>query len=334
MATIKDVAKLAGVSPTLVSRVLNDKPGVSNQSRAEIERAIIALNYCPNPNARALSKGEQSAVAVILPNLITPYFSSIASGIENITSKHNVSVVLHSSSFDLNNEKVALDMLIEQRYQSIILFSTSIGDNQLIEYVDKVPGLVLFDRKIPEIASRCVWLDDQAAAEQMALALYHHQHKRIAVITLPNSLLHSSLRFYYFKQVLQSKGIEICLIEACDGTIQGGKDATYNLLASGQQFTALACFNDATAYGACTVLTEQGVSIPRDVSIIGFNDSIYSRMFVPNFHTIHTPVKQMAEYATELSIALTKGISPIENSSDNCFEPHLVHNESVCEPQR
>lgn len=331
MPTIKDVAQLAGVSPALVSRVLNNKSGVSDSTRTKIQAAIKQLNYFPNQNARALNKGNLSAIGVILPNLITPYFSSIISGIETIATKHDVQVVLNSSAFDQAKEMAALDTLIEQRYQSVFLFTTSISDHKLIEYADKVPGLVIFDRKVDQIANRCVWLDDQAAAQQMADELIKNGHRQIAVLDLPHSLLHSSRRFSYFKRALKLQGIELSsgLVEQTDGTIQGGEDAIYNLLASGRKFTCVACFNDATAYGATNFLIAQGKRIPSQISIIGFNDSIYSKMTVPSFHTIHTPIKKMAKYATQLAIDLAHNLTNVETIKNNCFTPHLVKNASI-----
>ncbi|WP_394175418.1 LacI family DNA-binding transcriptional regulator [Thalassotalea litorea] len=331
MKTIKDVAVKAGVSPALVSRVLNNKPGVSALAREKIQTAINELNYYPNQNARALNKGNLSAIGVILPNIITPYFSSIVSGIENVTSHNEVQIVLNSSSFDQDKELGALNTLIQQRYQSVILFSTSISDQRIVEYADKVPGLVIFDRKIKEIEHRCIWLDDQIAAQLMVDELVKFQHQHIAVLDLPDSLLHSSRRFLYFKQILKARGITLSagLIEQTDGTIQGGQDAIYNLLASGQKFTAVVCFNDATAYGAVNFLQKQGISIPKEVSVIGFNDSTYSKMTVPNFHTIHTPIKKMAERSTQLAIDLAKQPDLSIDRNDNIFTPHLVKNHSM-----
>lgn len=334
MKTIKDVAFKAGVSTALVSRVINNKPGVSVSAREKIQTAIHQLNYYPNQHARSLNKGNLSAIGVILPDIITPYFSTIVSGIEKITSNNEVQIVLNSSSFDQDKELAALNTLIEQRYQSVILFSTSISDKRIVEYADKVPGLVIFDRRIRDLEHRCVWLDDQLAAQQMVDELIKYQHKDIAVLDLPHSLLHSSRRFSYFEQSLRASGIKLSsgLIEKTDGSIQGGQDAIYNLLASGQKFSAVICFNDATAFGAINFIQKQGISIPKTLSVIGFNDSIYSKMTVPNFHTIHTPIKKMAEHATQLAIDLAKNSAHAIDKKDNMFTPYLVKNDSVSYP--
>lgn len=331
MTTIKDVASKAGVSPALVSRVLNNKRGVSQKAKENILAAIADLNYFPNQHARALNKGNLSAVGIIMPNIIAPYFSTIIGSIEKVTTDNNFQIVLNSSSFSQDKELNALNTLVEQRYQSIILFTRSITDQRIIEFADKVPGLVLLDRKIAGLESRCVWLDDQIAAQQIVEELIQFNHSKIAVIDLPHSLLHSSRRLRYFEQALKTRGLELSpgLIEQTDGSIQGGADAAYNLLASRQQFTVLVCFNDATAYGAFNFLQKQGIAIPQDVSVIGFNNSIYSKMTSPNFHTIHTPLVKMAQRATQLSIELAQTPNVDIDPSKNIFYPNLVRNGSL-----
>ncbi|WP_448248393.1 LacI family DNA-binding transcriptional regulator [Thalassotalea agariperforans] len=331
MTTIKDVAFAAGVSTALVSRVINNKPGVSIKKREIIQKIMQEMGYFPNTNARSIKFVAKSAIGVILPDLITPYFACMVQGIEKIALAANVQLVLNSSSFNRDKELAAIETLVEHRYQSIVLFSPSISDEKLIYFASKVPGLTLIDRYIPAIADRCVFLDDFLAGTMMATYLLNNHHNHIAIIDLPHSLLNSCKRLDGIKTRLAEANIILppSLIELSNGSVEGGRAAAYNLLASGQKFTAIACLNDATAYGVITFLQEQGIKVPEDVSVIGFNGSLYSKICRPTFATIYTPVADIAARATKLSLQLVKSAHLYIDESENKFQPTLIKNQSV-----
>lgn len=322
MPTIKEVAQAAGVSAAIISRVINNKPGVGADTREKVKKIIIDMGYYPNANAQAVNEKAKNVIGLIIPNLLNPFFASLAHGIEKVASEHKVQLVLNSSAFDKNKELAAIETMLEHRYQSIVLHSVALDDESLIKLADKIPGLVLLHRYIKPLAHRCVWLNDEMGGQLMAQHLVDQGHKQIAVISSHcctasvNNRIASALAVLEYNQINPINS----LIEINESTIEGGRAAACNLLASGQKFTAVLCFNDAMAYGAQAFMQEQGITIPTQISIIGYNNSMFSTLSSPNLTTINCPIESMAIRASELSLALIK---IAERENQEVFKPQL-----------
>jgi len=331
MTTIKDVARVAGVSVASVSRVLNNGPKVSKATIEKVTKVMQALNYSPNANARALVTQKSTTLGVVIPDLVDPFFASLAQGVEQVARQKNMQLLLSTGLVSAETERQAINLLIERRCEVMVVHSKKLSDQSLIELANKVPGLVLIDRYIEQIAQRCVWLDNLEGGKIAARHLLALEHKNFACISSKYQIDDPLLRLKGFQDELKSTGVMINaeLIEFGEPTLQGGEIAAQNLLASGKSFSALFVYNDAMAIGAISTLEDNGFKVPSDISVLGFDDVLLSRYSRPKLSTLNYPVEQMAMQAANIGIELVSK-QPTNTNNNNCKHiPRLVKREST-----
>lgn len=331
MATIKDVARVAGVSVASVSRVLNNGPKVSKATIEKVTRVIEQLNYSPNANARALVTQKSSTLGVVIPDLVDPFFASLAQGVEQVARQKNMQLLLSTGLISAETEMQAINLLIERRCEVMVVHSKKLSDQDLIELSNKIPGLVLIDRYIKEISHRCVWLDNLEGGKIAARHLIALYHKDFACISSKYQIDDPLLRLKGFQDELKSTGvmIDVDLIEFGEPTLQGGEIATQKLLASGKRFSALFVYNDAMAIGAISTLEDNGFKVPSDISVLGFDDVLLSRYSRPKLSTLNYPVEEMAMQAANIGIELVSKQQIKTNDKNFKHIPRLVKREST-----
>ncbi|WP_019028870.1 LacI family DNA-binding transcriptional regulator [Colwellia piezophila] len=331
MATIKDVARIAGVSVASVSRVLNNGPKVSQKTIANVTKVMKDLNYTPNANARALVTQKSTTLGVVIPDLVDPFFASLAHGVEQVARKKKMQLLLSTGLVSAETEMQAITLLIERQCDVMVVHSKKLSDQVLIELAGKVPGLVLIDRYIEEIAHRCVWLDNLEGGKIAARHLLALNHQSFACISSKHQIDDPRLRIEGFQQELKSANVNLAseLIEFGEPTLQGGEIATQNLLASGKKFTAIFVYNDAMAIGAISTLEDNGFKVPSDISVLGFDDVLLSRYSRPKLSTLNYPVEEMAMQAANIALELTAKHAEINESKNYKHIPRLVKREST-----
>ena len=328
MATIRDIAKAAGVSASSVSRVINNGPKVGEETRKKILKIIKELGYTPNANAQAINANQKLAIGIVLPNLLQPFFAEMAHGIEKIASEHNAQIMLHSSDSSEQGERQAIETLLEYRFQSIVVHSTFLDNDELIRYAKSTPGFVLLNRYIEEISHQCVWLDDHKGGALMAKIALNAGHKQIAILRSSRGGNQAERRQAGCIEYLSKKQINSDSIFAvtAEPTYEGGKQAVQDLIASGKPFTVILSHNDVMAIGAISMLEAQGFCVPDDVSIIGYDNLNIAEFIQPKLTTINNPIEKMAKTATLMALNLNK-----QTSSDDelIFQPDIVIRNSV-----
>ncbi|MGJ8693354.1 MAG: LacI family DNA-binding transcriptional regulator [Thalassotalea sp.] len=330
MSTIKDIARVSGVSIATVSRVINNGPKVSTKTRDKVTKVMNDLGYSPNANARALVTQKSTTIGVVVPALTDPFFASLASGVEKIARAQNMQLLLSTALLTAESERQAINLLIERRCQSIIIHSKKLPDAELIALCNKIPGLVIIDRVIEEIKHKCVWIDNHEGGKIAARHLIAMSHKNVACISSNYTIEDPILRLDGFRDELQKSGITLDkqLIEYAEPSLQGGEIATQKLLASKQPFSAIFVYNDAMAIGAISTLEDNGFDVPNNISIIGFDDVLLSRYSRPKLTTLHYPIEEMAEQATKLSLNLLNN-EAVDKVDGYKYIPRLVKREST-----
>lgn len=331
MATIKDVARIAGVSVASVSRVLNNGPKVSQKTIEKVSRVMKELNYSPNANARALVTQKSTTLGVVIPDLLDPFFASLANGVEQVARKKNMQLLLSTGLVSAESEMQAINLLIERRCDVMVVHSKKLSDQTLIELTNKVPGLVLIDRYVEEISHRCVWLDNLEGGKIAARHLLALNHQDFACISSKHQIEDPLLRLQGFQHELLSAGsnIEPNLIEYGEPTLQGGEMATQKLLATGKRFSALFVYNDAMAIGAISTLEDNGFKVPSDISVLGFDDVLLSRYSRPKLSTLNYPIEEMAKQAANIALELTAKQTALNEDKNYKYIPRLVKREST-----
>lgn len=330
MVTIKDVARVAGVSTATVSRVVHNGGQVGEACRQRVKKVIEELGYRPNVNARALVNNSSNTIGVVTPKLSMTFFGCLASGAEKAARKKGLKLLMSNSLYETKTELDAIESLREHSCNAIILHSEYSDEKTIKKLAENIPGLVLINRYIPALASRCVWLDNLSGGRQVAEYLISRGHTSFAVVTSVYRNHDPQLRLKGVVEVLDAAGLKLDPANVVESTanMEGGAEAVSRLLASGAKFTALIAYNDLMAIGAMNALQDAGLRVPDDVSVVGFDDLYISKACRPHLTTMAYPIEEMAEYAANLAITLSKTPQePISNT--HLFLPTLVERDSV-----
>ena len=330
MATIKDVAKLAKVSVATVSRVINNADNVSDKTRETVKKAMEKLNYYPDANARALSQQNSNTIGIVVADLSDPFSGAMISTVEKVAAKNGHFLLIGNGYHNKQQEYRAITNLIEHRCSSLVVHAKMLPDDQLIKLMQQIPGMVLINRILKGFEKRCIALDSRYGSYLAVKHLIQHGHTNIGYLCSKHSISDAIDRLQGYKDALIEHNIDINdnFIAFASPNEEGGEQAMMSLLERNRQITAIACYNDSMAAGAMSVLYDNDIKIPNDVSIIGFDDLLIARYLHPKLTTIRYPLHTMAEQAAELALRLAKGESPPTNLI-NVFTPTLTKRYSV-----
>ncbi len=305
MVTIKDVAREAGVSVATVSRVINNEPRVSQDTKTKVSAVMKRIGYRPNANARALVTQKSTTLGVVIPELQDPFFAALSHGADKVARNFGMQLLLSTGLRSAQSERDALELLLERRCDAIVMHSKNMPEDELIDLCASVPGLIIIDRYIPQLAERCVWLDNREGGRAAARHLLALGHSNIACISTHSILEDPEQRLEGFVEVLKNEAnitIPEHLIEYAESNQQGGELAAKQLLAKGAPISAIFVFNDAMAIGVITSLIDNGFRVPEDISIVGFDDVLLARYSRPKLTTLRYPIEEMAEQAALLAL--------------------------------
>ncbi|AQM18918.1 LacI family DNA-binding transcriptional regulator [Vibrio anguillarum] len=329
MATIKDVAREAGVSVATVSRVINKSPKASKTSIEAVTAAMSLLGYRPNAAARALVSQSTDTIGVLVSDVSDPFFGMLVKAVDNVAHDNGKHLLIGNGYHRAEEERQAIELLINSRCDALVIHSKGLSDQELIDYAAEVKSMVLINRHIPQLANRCISLDNYKGAYLATEFLIRHGHKKIACIGSSHSIEDATDRVAGYQAALKDHGIEIApnYIELAEPHSEGGEQAMTHLLIRSIDMTAVVAYNDNMAAGALNVLEENGVKSPEQISVIGFDDALIARYIRPRLTTIRYPIEMMAEKAAKLALQLARG-ETIEKEP-MIFSPTLVRRDSV-----
>ncbi|PKF50490.1 substrate-binding domain-containing protein [Enterovibrio nigricans] len=329
MATIKDVAKIAGVSVATVSRVINKSPKASQSSIDAVTLAMKQLGYRPNAAARALVSQSTNTVGVLVSDVSDPFFGTMIKAIDQVARENGKHILIGNGYHKAEDERHALELLINARCEAIIVHAKGLSDEELIGYAREVKGMVIINRHIPEISERCISLDNRKGAYLATDFLIRHGHRNIACIASAQYIEDTEQRLDGYLAALEDNGISLSksYIEYGEVSSDGGEMAMTNLLSKSLNITAVVAYNDYMAAGALAALDQNGITVPSQMSIVGFDDGLIARFVHPSLTTIRYPIEMMAERAARLALALSKNRDVDDSTA--IFSPTLVRRNSV-----
>ena len=316
--TRNDVAQYAGVAPSTVSYVVNDGPRpVSEQTRQKVLQAIDELGYRPNAVARNLRRQSTKTVGLILPDTCNTYFAEVAEGIESIAFENDYMVVFCNSDYQLERELSYVDHLLSERAAGIIIIpatSSTESLNLLLKY--NIPTVSL-DRRVTGINIPSVVAHNFRGGYLATQHLISLGHERIGCISRPVELTHAAERIRGYLAALMDAGITPHPTWQARGgyRMENGKTAMNGLLMLDPAPTAVFCYNDLMAIGALRAAHERGLSIPGDLSIVGFDNIAESAFTCPALTTIHQDKYEMGRTGMQLLLQLIEnhaGSPPVE----------------------
>ncbi len=326
MVSIKDVAKLAGVSIATVSRTINNKDRVNEETRERVRRAIETTGFSPNTLAQNFRRGRTNFIMVVLPSIGDPFFAGVVKGIQSIAQQKGYNVLFSETT--MNSDEFT-SMLASRQADGMILLATvpPAGLEILSRERHRVLPIVVACEAIqPEMRHfPSVHIDNVAAAKEATRFLISHGHERIAFISGTNTSLLTKDREAGYRAAMKSAKLPVQDGWVLEGklTIEGAIKATRSLLHHATRPTAILCANDDMAIGALHEIRSAGLSVPEDISVIGFDDIRYSQVVHPPLTTVRQPAEEIGEKAMyRISHAIEQGVALTS-------EPELVPHELV-----
>jgi DNA-binding LacI/PurR family transcriptional regulator len=300
--TIYDVAKLAGVSAATVSKVINNKGRISEETKERINRIMGELNYQPNFIASAMKGKSTYQIALLIPDIENPIYAQYMKHIEERGQELGYNIVMCST--DNNSEKEArhITLLRQRRVDGIIIASKFKNDGILKELLRENFPVVLFAHERPEISIDSVTADDYMGGYLAVEHLLKTGHKRIGL--LGEESISSDERVRGYKMALSTAGIPIAdhLIVVGGSSLQEAEASAAALLDREDKPTAIFGCNDLLAIGVVKAAKSRGIRIPDELSVIGFDDTPLCSIISPNLSSVTMPVRELGKYVTDMII--------------------------------
>ncbi|MGN7387471.1 LacI family DNA-binding transcriptional regulator [Sporosarcina sp. SAFN-015] len=304
MATIKDVSKLAGVSVATVSRFLNKNGYVSKEAAQAITEVIEKLNYRPNNIARSLAGKKTATVALMVPDILNPFFPEIARAVEDAAHEIGYTVMLCNTDNDPDKEAKYIETLIQKQIDGIIISSYTIKPDQVANLQKHSIPVVLMDNAFPGQDIISLLADNRGGGILATQYLVEQGCRKIGHICGPMHIISSRERTLGYEEAYKQTGQFMpSLITYSDFTVRGGYDSMNELLNAHPDLDGIFASNDLMAAGAVKALIERGIKVPEDVKVIGF-DGIHMEMMVPELSTIAQPIYEIGKTAMEYVVAL------------------------------
>ncbi|MES2136559.1 MAG: LacI family DNA-binding transcriptional regulator [Pseudomonadota bacterium] len=303
-ATIEDVARTAGVSAMTVSRVINGKRNVKDSTRESVLRAIAELNYSPNTAARTLAAGEATHIGLLYANPSAAYLSQFLVGALEGARKTGAQLVLEACESESAGEQAATAHRFLQSGLDGVILPPPLSESMAVHAevsAAKMP-MVTVAMGLPHDGSLNVRIDDFEAAKEITAYLIGLGHRRIGFIRGHPNMTASDERYRGYAAALDEAGIELSNAHIEQGyfTYRSGLVAAERLLANSMRPTAIFASNDDMAAAAVNIAHRAGLDVPKDLSVVGFDDTMPATTVWPELTTIRQPVAEMAESAIEL----------------------------------
>ncbi|WP_203794631.1 LacI family DNA-binding transcriptional regulator, partial [Actinoplanes derwentensis] len=278
MARIEDVATHAGVSVGTVSNVLNRPGAVAATTRDRVLAAITALDYRPNEAARSLAAGRSRTLGLIVPDVTNPFFADLARGAEQIADQRDVVVMLYNSGESTEREQRYFGRLETQRVQGVLVSPVHEVGTAVDDLVRRGTPVVLLDRGSGKHGLCCVSVDDHTGGDLAARHLIGCGYRSLAYVGGPLSVPQTAARLAGAREVTQGAGATLEVIETRAVTVAEGRAAgtAIGVRRAGQRPEAVFCANDLLALGVLQAVTRQGLRVPDDLAIVGYDDIDYA----------------------------------------------------------
>ncbi len=327
-STIEDVARVAGVSLMTVSRAINGRPGVGEETRRSVIELAERMGYRPSRVARGLATRRTATLGIVFPDMANPFFAILAKGATDIARAADLNVFIMNTDEDPELELTAFDSLIEEHIDGVIVAASRLPRRRLLEQVSRFGSAVLVNSDIggPGIAN--VDVDDRWGILEAVKHLVACGRRRIAFVAGPRESGSARRRLAGYRAGLVRAGMspEPSLIERCIPDIEGGSRAAAVLLSREPSLDAIIAYNDITAIGVLRGLAESGRRVPADVAVIGVDDVPYAALVRPSLTTLKVDISGLGRLAMGVLLELRAGqeLAPME-----AIRPQLIIRESA-----
>lgn len=327
--TIKEVAELAQVSQSTVSRSINGHKTVKEANRKRVLEAIEELGYTPNAFAQALASSRSNSVGMLVGSLDGTFFGPLMHAAEEVVRKENIHLIVTSGQESRDNELDSVRFLQSKKVDGLLLSSDKLTDDELIKAAQHTEATIILNRYIPEIADRCIYVDNELGGYLATKHLLEHGHTKIGCITGQLSKIDSRDRLQGYRNALAEYNIRYDAELIVEGRFDhdGNHEAARRLFDRSSEISAVFCQNDNIALAVYDVASERDFIIGKTLSVVGFDNDNYSEHIRPRLTTINFPNHEMGDEAAKAVLAL---INKEEYSFNSKLTPELIIRDSVC----
>ena len=330
--TIHDVAKKANVSISTVSRVINNKHNVREQTKSKVIDAIKELRFFPNAAARSLIHNKTHNLALVISDIANPSYSDLIKGVQFIANQDKYAVFLFDAEEKAEKELNILDMLFEKRIDGIMIAAPRVSNRKLIEFANRKIPMVLYNRGSKNKDLFSIMINDSSGAFRAVSYLIELGHRRIGFITGPIRSESCHAKYKGYKAALKRYGLDFDgkLVAIGDATPKSGFKAMEKLLLLERPPTAIFVYDDYSAFGVYECIYKKGMQIPRDLSVIGSDDIFYARFLDPPLTTLNIPYYKIGTRLARTIISFLKGTKQIKRKI--FIDPELKIRGSTIRP--
>lgn len=330
MVTVANVAQRAGVSVATAARVLSGKGYASDDTRRAVLEAAKDIGYVPNQIARSLRTRRTKLAGLLIGDVENSFYSVIARNVESVAKSAGYHVVLCNSNDDPETEKEYLQLLEGIRVEGLIITPTGRNQRYLRRLLEKETVIVQIDRMVEGVGADAILLDNEDGAKAAVSHLISAGHTRIGILTGPLEVFTAMQRLVGYKRALEDHGIPVRpeLIRAGSFLHEHAVEAATELLRSRPAPTAIFAANNVLAEGCFLALSGAALKVPKDVSVVAFDDVPWMTMVSPQLTTVRQPVADMARSAAELLLRRLRDNGPISPST-SLFRSELIVRGSV-----
>lgn len=331
-ATIKDVAKMAGVSISTVSRVVNDSKPVSPDARRRVLNAIEVLEYEPNEIARSLVTRRSNIIGVIVEDFGLSFVSQVLRGVEEVARMYDYDIIVSSTYGDAEIENRYMKVLLQKQVEGIVVITESSNEDR-IQYLKelKIPVSYL-NRYYRSDEISTITINNTDAMKKIVDYLVSMNHKKIAYIGLDKDLDVTVERFKRagFKDAMKEAGLEPKIISVTDNSNEAFMDMSTQLIDAikNEGITALSVFSDEAAIRVMNLLLDEGIKVPEDVSVTGMGDITMADLYRPKLTTVKEPLYDYGAVSIRSIIKTIKGEEKMPEAKV-ILPSHIVERESV-----
>ena len=295
-----------------VSRALNGKDGISQETRQRIHEVIDRLGYRRSGIARGLVTKRTGTIGLVVPDNSNPFFSEVARGVEHAAYAEDYNVFLCNTEEDAEREKAVLFSLAEKQVDGLIVCSSRLNQEELATYLDYFAAQVLVNRRLDNGTASAVRPDDESGVRLAVQHLLQRGHRAIGMLAGPERSFSGGIRLKGYSDTLQAAGVSVnpSWIQHCLPMVDASQQAAIDLLTRNPELTALFCFNDLVAVGALKACAQLGRAVPDDMAIVGFDDIPLASLVTPALTTVQLPRYELGRLAGEMVLRSINGETP------------------------
>jgi DNA-binding LacI/PurR family transcriptional regulator len=301
---LSDVAREAGVSTATVSRVINEHSYVSPEIRDKVLRVVRRRNYYPNANARGLASGRSNLIGLVISDIANPFFPELVKGMETAAFEHGFEVILANTNYDPARMSSYVRRFIERGVRGVALMTSEFDQDLLKELARRSVSVVFLDSGEPAPHVSNLAVEYETGIEEAVTHLAELGHRRVAYVGGPPRMRSSQRRLKAFRRSMRRHlPAEAVSVYAGDFRTEGGREAARRLLSDPRRPTAVVVANDVMALGVIQECRQAGLSIPGDLSVIGFDDIAFAALTEPPLTTVSLPRHLLGSKAIEALLA-------------------------------